>query len=186
LESLWPKAAGIDLLSKGRHQRERTPMIVTGMLCAVLLLTMIIYVMTPLRLAEKRIHELDRQIALRRDEVNKVDVVKKEIDAIQNEMTIIEQFKSKRPVVLNILRELTLLLPKGSWLSRVRITETTVDIEGYAASATELLPKLEASNYLKKVEFASPTFRDIRANAERFMIKMEIDDSGGKVNAEKE
>jgi hypothetical protein len=56
----------------------------------------------------------------------------------------------------------------------VRVTETTVEIEGYASSATELLPKLEASKLFRKSEFASPTFRDARMNADRFVIKMEI------------
>jgi general secretion pathway protein L len=76
---------------------------------------------------------------------------------------------------LNILKELTTVLPKNTWLSRARITQTTVEIEGYAASATGLLPKLEASPLFKKAEFSSPTFRDTRMNADRFNIKMEIE-----------
>jgi len=50
-----------------------------------------------------------------------------------------------------------------------------VVIEGYSASATGLLPKLETSRYFEKAEFASPTFRDARMNADRFNIKMEIE-----------
>ncbi len=62
------------------------------------------------------------------------------------------------------------------WLTRVKVSESGVDIEGYAASATEILPLLEASPYFIKVEFAAPTFRDTRLNAERFVIKMELED----------
>ena len=36
----------------------------------------------------------------------------------------------------------TRVLPTNTWLSRIRFTESTVEIEGYAASATEILPKL--------------------------------------------
>jgi hypothetical protein len=57
----------------------------------------------------------------------------------------------------------------------MRVSETTVDLEGYASSATGLLSKLEASPFFKKVEFSSPTFRDTRMNADRFNIKMEIE-----------
>ena len=70
---------------------------------------------------------------------------------------------------------MTHALPKNTWLSRMRVTESTVEIEGYAASATDILPKLEGSPYFKKVEFASPTFRDSRMNSDRFIIKMEIE-----------
>jgi Tfp pilus assembly protein PilN len=78
-------------------------------------------------------------------------------------------------MALNIIRELTVILPKNAWLTRVRITGSTVNIEGYAASATGLMPKLEASSYFKKAEFASPTYRDTRMNADRFNIKVEIE-----------
>jgi general secretion pathway protein L len=80
-------------------------------------------------------------------------------------------------MVLNLIKEMTGVLPKNTWLSRLRITDSTIEIEGYSASATEILPKLEASTYLKKAEFSSPTFRDTRLNADRFIIKMEIETS---------
>ncbi|MBS1113512.1 MAG: Fimbrial assembly family protein, partial [Nitrospirae bacterium] len=80
-----------------------------------------------------------------------------------------------RRMSLDILKELTAILPKSAWLSRVRVSETNVDLEGYATSASGLLSKLEASSFFKKVEFASPTFRDTRMNADRFNIKMEIE-----------
>jgi hypothetical protein len=38
-----------------------------------------------------------------------------------------------------------------------------------------LVPKLEASPFFKKVEFASPTYRDPKLNQDRFQIKMEIE-----------
>ncbi len=76
---------------------------------------------------------------------------------------------------LDILKDLTTILPRTSWLTRVRITETTVEIEGYATSATELLPKLEGSKHFQKAEFSSPTFRDPRMNSDRFIIRMEIE-----------
>jgi hypothetical protein len=84
-------------------------------------------------------------------------------------------------MTMNILRELTLILPKNAWLSRARITATSVDIEGYSGKATELLSKLEASKYFRKVEFSSPIMRDARMTAERFNIKMEIEDTKNNV-----
>ena len=113
-----------------------------------------------------------------RPEVKKVETLKKEVDALESEVSTINNFKKGKPMALQILKELTAILPKSAWLTRARITDTTVEIEGYAAAATELLSKLEASPYLKKVEFASPTFRDVRLNSDRFVIKMEIEGPG--------
>jgi Tfp pilus assembly protein PilN len=74
-----------------------------------------------------------------------------------------------------ILKELTITLPKTDWISRFKVSDSGITIEGYAESATRLLQKLEASRYFKKVEFISPTFRDTRLNMERFSMKMEIE-----------
>jgi hypothetical protein len=38
-----------------------------------------------------------------------------------------------------------------------------------------MLPKLEQSGLFKKVEFSSPTIRDTRQNADRFVIKMQME-----------
>ena len=76
---------------------------------------------------------------------------------------------------MNIVKEVTSVLPNTAWLTRLRISETQVDLEGYAGSATELIPKLEASKYLSRVELASTTVRDQRMNADRFVIRAELE-----------
>ncbi len=175
IESLRPKKQGLNLLAKGQRERERTPIVLTLILMIALIGVSAFYLVSPVRIEENRLQEIERQIAMRKDEVKKVEALKKDIQTLEGEISDITDFKESRPMDLTILRELTTILPKNTWLTRARITETTVEIEGYASSATELLPKLEASKYLKKVEFSSPTFRDIRMNADRFNIKMEIE-----------
>jgi len=175
LESLWPKAKGLDLLKKGRYDKPKTPFALTALLILIIFGMWILYMVAPVRIEKKRLEEIDRQITQRREEVKKVETLKKDIENLNNEVSTINNFKGNRPMALTILRELTTTLPQSTWLTRVRITETTADIEGYASSATGLLSKLEASKYFRKAEFASPTFRDARQNADRFIIKMEIE-----------
>jgi general secretion pathway protein L len=129
----------------------------------------------PLRVEKKRLEEIDHQINLRKEDVKKVEALKKDIETLNEEVSAIRDFKGKSPMALDLIRELTTILPKTTWLTRIRITDTAVNIEGYAESATGLLSKLEASKYFRKAEFASPTFRDARQNADRFIIKMETE-----------
>jgi len=175
LESLWPKAKGFNLLSKGHHEKSKTPMSLTVILILALMVLGALYLLSPLKVEEKRLREIDRQIALRKEYVRKVESLKKEIEVLKSEVSIINSLKGSNQMALDILKELTTILPRTSWLTRVRITETTVEIEGYATSATELMPKLEGSKYFQKAEFSSPTFRDPRMNSDRFIIRMEIE-----------
>lgn len=174
-ESLWPKAGGFNLLKKGEHVKPRSPKFLSLILIVAILVLWIIYLIAPLRIERKRLEEIDHQIALRKEEVKKIEGIKKEIESLQEEISTINNFKITSPMALDVLKELTLILPKNAWLSRVRIDTSNIYIEGYASSATGLLPKLEASAYFKKAEFASPTFRDTRMNADRFNIKAELE-----------
>jgi general secretion pathway protein L len=175
IESLWPKANALNLLTKGIHTTARAPKFLTLVLLLIILGLWIVYLVAPLQIEEKRLAEIDRQISSRKEEVKKVEALRKEIEAISAETVTINNFKEKRRMSLDVLKELTTILPKSAWLSRVRVSETNVDLEGYASSASGLLSKLESSPFFKKVEFASPTFRDTRMNADRFNIKMEIE-----------
>jgi Tfp pilus assembly protein PilN len=175
LESLWPKAGGFNLLTKGLHEKSRSPKTLTIILMLAILALWIVYLVAPLRTEEKRLKEIEHQILLRKEEVTRVEAIKKEIEALQEEISTINNFKVSRPIVLDILKELTDILPRNAWLSRMRVSDNNVYIEGYASSATGILPKLEASAFFKRAEFASPTFRDTRMNADRFNIKMEIE-----------
>ena len=183
LESLWPDARGLNLLDRGIHGSAKTPMAFTIVLLIVLAGLGLFRMLSPLQVAAWKVEAIGREIVVHKDEARKVEMLKKDLANLEKEISIIDDFKDSRPMVLNLLKELTGILPKDAWLSRVRIAESSVEIEGYAALATPILSKLEASEYFDKVEFASATFKDIRLNADRFNIKMQIEGLSEKKTA---
>jgi len=175
LEYLWPKAVRFNLLRKGLREQQKTPMTLTILLFLLILTFGALYWIAPLELERRKQEVMNAQIQAMKEEVKKVEMLKKDVDILGAEIVKIHDFKENSYMSLSILQELTSLLPKTAWLTRVRITEKGLDIEGYASRATEILPKLENSPIFAKVEFASPTVRDTRVNADRFIIKMELE-----------
>ena len=104
LESLWKKARGFDLLSKGVHEKPKPPIALTVVLTFAILGMWILYIIAPLRVEERRLQEIDRQISLRKEEVNKMEALKKEIDALSGEISTVSGFKENKPMALNILK----------------------------------------------------------------------------------
>jgi Tfp pilus assembly protein PilN len=174
LELLWSKSWGLNLLLKGVRRKEKPPWVLTLLLVLILGFLVGLYWMAPVEIETKRLQFLEQQIALKKIQVKKIDNLKKEIDLVSGEIGTINDFKQSKPLGLNIMKELTQVLPKNTWLTRVRIFENQVNIEGYSPSATVLISKLEGTKIFRKVEFASPTFKDPRQNMDRFQIKMEI------------
>jgi Tfp pilus assembly protein PilN len=175
LESLWIKALGINLLLRGLHEKSKPPLVITILLVLALVVLFGIYWMTPIEVEKEILQNIEKQIASKKLEIKKVESLKQEIETVYKEVRLINDFKQSKPLGSNILKELTLVLPKNSWLTRVRFFESQVNIEGYSPSATLLISRLEVSPLFKKVEFSAPTFRDPRQNMDRFQIKMELE-----------
>lgn len=175
LESVLPNVNRPDLLSRGANTARRQPMAVTIALILLSIGLVIPCLVAPLVHETKRVEKIERQIAMRKEGVRKVEEIKKEIDVVAKDIAAIEGFKENRPMMLAILKEITAVLPKNVWLTRARMTDTAVELEGYASSASSVLSRLEQSKYLKKVEFAMPTMRDQKLKADRFVLKMELE-----------
>lgn len=152
-------------------------------LLGIIVLAMALNLIVPLYMEKTRVDRIEGQIASRRNEVKAIEALRQEASTIDADITSVRNFKESAPMSLDIMKELTTILQKNVWLTRLRITGETVEIEGYASSATEILPKLEQSGQFRKVEFSSPTIRDMRLNADRFVIKMEIEGFDKKMGA---
>jgi Tfp pilus assembly protein PilN len=176
VETIWPGARGFDLARKG-FQADRKSLVtsVTYGLLGLIAAAAILYLVVPLQMEKSRLDGIEHQIEIRRGEIRAIEALRQEIASIEADMGKIKEFKESVPMVLDVTKELTTVLPKTVWLTRLRITGETVETEGYAGSATEMLPKLEQSSLFKKVEFSSPTIRDTRLNADRFVIRMQME-----------
>jgi Tfp pilus assembly protein PilN len=174
LETVIADKNDFNLLSKKNDRQNKTPFLSTIILSVIIFLIGAFYIVAPIVIEQKKVEEIDSHINSLKPEMKKIDALKKEIEFISADIDIINNFKKQSTLSMVILKELTSILPEKTWLTRVRITENNTEIEGYAASATAIIPKLENSKYFQKAEFASPTFRDPRQNNERFVIRMEL------------
>jgi Tfp pilus assembly protein PilN len=70
---------------------------------------------------------------------------------------------------LPLMRELTNLLPQDAWLQALNMDRQGVEITGQANAASQLIPLLEASPWLERVEFTSPVTKG--QGKEQFRVK---------------
>jgi Tfp pilus assembly protein PilN len=174
LQYLWPKARGFNLLASGLRDQQKRPFLVSLLLSGLLAIALAFYLFVPIQTEGKRLARIDGEISKRKSEVMSIEKARSEIEAINKRTALLDNFRQERPLYIALGRDLTERIPKNAWLTRVRITGSQLNIEGYANSATALIQLLEASKYFRNVEFSSPTFRDPQMNMDRFQIKMEI------------
>jgi len=74
---------------------------------------------------------------------------------------------------LLVLRELTNLLPDGTWVQSLDVGPGTAEFSGLSTRAADLIQPLENSPYFSQVEFASPITRG-GDNKDVFRIRMRL------------
>lgn len=77
--------------------------------------------------------------------------------------------------VLNVLLELTRILPDNARVLDLKLEGDAVALSGLAASAAELIGLLENSKSFKEVKFSSPVVRKSETGVERFEIAMRLE-----------
>lgn len=78
--------------------------------------------------------------------------------------------KRARPAFVDVLDELTALLPDNTWLIRIRYYNGELQAFGNSPSASALVGVLEASPMFAEAQFRAPVTRDPRLGVERFHI----------------
>ncbi|MGZ6223713.1 MAG: PilN domain-containing protein [Syntrophales bacterium] len=174
IERITAEENEINLLCEHGRKPRKTPLFLTVVLSVLILSVGLFYFIAPVVIGQKNVEQIDREITALKPEMKAVEALKKEEDTLTAEIATINNFKKQSVSPLNVLKEMTAILPAKTWLTRLRIADPAVEFDGFASSAAEIIAKLENSKYFQKVEFASPTFRDSKRNTDRFVIKMEL------------
>lgn len=125
-------------------------------------------------LHQKRVSDkLESEIKQLTMEVEAVQRIQAKIKAIESQVDAINALRQRHVPVLSVLLDLSKDTPQGTWLERLSFTDKGGDIEGYADSASALMPRLAESPLLKDVAFLSPITKG-KDGKERFRIGFKV------------
>ena len=66
-------------------------------------------------------------------------------------------------------------MPRDAYLTTFRFRSGKIELEGFAKSASDLVPMLERSPFFKNAQFTSPVTK-VQDNQERFSLATEIEE----------
>jgi len=125
----------------------------------------------------------EKQIGVLSEEVNALQEQSKVVRAKQTSLVTMLDIrdalvkrKNSELEKLIILHNLTRVIPDNTWLTRVTIRDSSLEIEGESDKSSDLIEKLESEEAFYQVEFASSVTRNSRTGKERFQIKMHLSD----------
>ena len=163
----------VNLLSMAKRQAPRRSYWVSALLSVLILGVLSLLLIIPMIELKRQTEELSRIVEKMRPEVQATEALLNEKKALRERINRIRQYLPEYSKI-DILREVTQLLPEDTWLTGLTISENRIRLEGYADSSTALIPLLEKSPHIKNVRFSSPTYKDARMNKEKFRIEGEL------------
>jgi general secretion pathway protein L len=116
---------------------------------------------------------VERELNDLSDEIKALGQVQSEITALQERIDYLNSVRQDRIHALEVLKELTKILPDAAWLLGLSIADNKVEVQGNANYSTELIPQLEASPLFANAKFIS-TITKGRDGKEVFKIGFEI------------
>ena len=150
------------------HRVTRAQGVTLG-LAAVTALLLVTALLVPGLREQRHLRLLDREIARVDPQVRAVERVVRELERKRKLLGTITGVQTSALRPLPVLRELTDLMPTDTWLTTLSLDDKGVELTGQAAAASALIPVLENSPRLERVEFASPVTRG--RDKEQFRIR---------------
>jgi Tfp pilus assembly protein PilN len=121
------------------------------------------------------LRSLDNQILLLKIPVEKAQSYRNQADELQRRIQSIEELLRSRDRNLEVLRELTTILPPDTYLNSYSNRDGNIQIGGYSGSPYDLIPKLEESPLLKDVIQRGSILRDNQTGKDRFSLEMKLE-----------
>jgi Tfp pilus assembly protein PilN len=128
--------------------------------------------------ANRQLVKTNRRIEAMTPQVRAVESVQRELERKRKLLASIEALEANALRPLPVLRDLTDLVPVDAWVTSLSFDGKGVEMTGQAGGASTLIPLLENSPRLERVEFSSPVTRG--RDKEQFRIKASWESPGSR------
>jgi Tfp pilus assembly protein PilN len=163
-------ARTLDLLPQRlRPRRVTRPQGITLAIAAVTALLLIAALLVPGIRERRYLDRINTEIARVDPQVRSIERTVRDLERKRKLLETIKGIDGGAIKPLPVLRELTDLLPTDTWLTTLSLDQKGVEVTGQAAAASALIPLLENSPRLERVEFSSPVTRG--REKEQFRIR---------------
>jgi Tfp pilus assembly protein PilN len=153
-----------------RHTSSRAPWIAAAALGSGVLLLAGGLAAFPQYESRVYLRSLDAQIAALEPKAKRAAALDHEIDATRQRMALLDNVRGHTKADMDLLGELTRILPPPTWVNQLEISPTQVNVSGETDQAAPLLKVIDASPLLEASEFGAPPSRG-PAGTELFRIR---------------
>ena len=170
-----PVGSGQDLLpEKFRLRKNKLPQLLTAISAAAFGLLLLAVLLLPVLMDRTLMQELQHDVKTAGKTAKEVESLREGVQKLEHETGFLAERKRSEPAMVDMLNELSRVIPDQTSLYGLQYRDRKVVIQGRSPAASSLIELIEASPYFKNTSFVSPVIKDIASGQERFQIASEV------------
>lgn len=163
-----------NLVPDEARQRRRDASRVVNLLLFLLALILLAAVIgQPMVEKSGTVDMLEAEVDVAMQKAQVVQRLGEEVEQLAMGSDFLIKKKKSTPLVIDILDELTRILPDDTWVNQLSIKNEELQFQGFADSAAALIPLIEASDTLHNPRFRASVTSSRTSDAERFHLSAE-------------
>ena len=174
--------AGFDLLGgAGRRPVDRLRLAALCVVAAAIVVGLGGWGATAFYAREQELTQKSAHLAALQDRFADLPTLRQRIEAERQQAGFVAERRRDSGSATVVLEALSRILPDNAWLTELRLEGRDLTVSGYAATAAELVPMIEASPHFSGVRFRAPSTRTSLSAAdgstrtvERFSIEATV------------
>jgi general secretion pathway protein L len=165
----------VNLLPESQRQRKSAATRILNLTLTVLTGVLLLgAVALPLLDKHFAIRNLESRIDVASGQAEVARRLRTEVDRLNTGVRFLVEKKQSTPLALEVISELTRILPDDTWITRLDLKDHEVHIQGQSLAAAALIPLIESSPMLANARFRSPVTKIPRTDKERFHLSAEF------------
>jgi general secretion pathway protein L len=169
------RTMGLNLLPAEKRKRSVNPRsrmnMALGAACAVLLAMVMAQ---SLSLRSHQVLELEDAIVNVQGEAREVMAIKQRIEESSEAAGFLAKQRAEAPLAIELLADITRLLPDDTYLDRLVINKSSVQLQGKSQNAQQLIELVNESDLLDEAAFRGSTRLDARSGLEIFEVNADV------------
>ena len=153
-------------------------------LAGVAILLLALVMTQSLYLRAHQVTELEAAIAEVQDEARRVQRIREQIEDSSEAANFLTVRRDSSPLAIEILADVTRILPDDTYLDRLVIGQATVQMQGKSQNAQQLIERVNESGLLDGASFRGSTRLDARSGLEIFEVNANISGMGSDDGAD--
>jgi len=143
-------------------------------LTALLAVLIVAAITIPLVQKNRAIEAIEAQVQVAATEAREGSQLRQDLERMAEASRFLVEKKAAETLIVELIDEISRILPDHTWVSRVDLSASELQLQGQSSASASLIATIESSPWFENVRFRSPVVQISGTDNDRFQISADV------------